>query len=153
MDSARPFVCPQHGESIDPRELVGRAIRSVVASWHHFPGRPVTGPLSVWLIDADERVTHITVSSDWCLLVAEAEPVTGFDMGEYGRIEAGPIGDATPFAPHLGATVDAVREEHDPMTGRVALELTFATGRVRCDMWSGDLRLTALPADAPPPRG
>jgi hypothetical protein len=38
-------------------------------------------------------------------------------------------------------TVLAVREEGAPESGRLALEITFGSGRVRCDTWSGDLRL------------
>ncbi|CAM5644550.1 hypothetical protein SAVIM338S_06360 [Streptomyces avidinii] len=37
-----------------------------------------------------------------------------------------------------------MREDHEPNTGRIALELSFPTGRVRCESWAGDLRLTAV---------
>jgi hypothetical protein len=46
-----------------------------------------------------------------------------------GRIEVAPINDETPFAGHLG--------------GRLALELVFGSGTVRCESWSGDLRLSS----------
>jgi hypothetical protein len=98
----------------------------------------------VWLVDERGATAHITISADWCLLVEEGAPDDGYDMGEHGFISVGPIGDATPFARHVGSTVRAVREEHHPLTGRVALELDFVDGGVRCDGWAGDLRLSEL---------
>jgi hypothetical protein len=111
--------------------------------WHHFPGNPVDDLVAVWLVDERGRSTHLTTSADWCLLVEESEPTNGFDMGELGAFEMRSDVDAMPFAPHVGSTILAVREEHHELTGRVALELTFPTGRVRCDSWEGDLRITA----------
>ncbi|MFJ4990129.1 hypothetical protein ACIP9H_40815 [Streptomyces sp. NPDC088732] len=64
-------------------------------------------------------------------------------MAESGRVEVAPIHREAPFADHLGETVLAVYEEADPDTGRLALELTFESGRVRCETWSGDLRLSS----------
>ncbi|MFH9419164.1 hypothetical protein [Streptomyces sp. NPDC017529] len=56
----------------------------------------------------------------------------------------GPVHSETPFADHLGETVLAVREEAGPDTGRLALEIAFDSGRVRCETWSGeDLRLSS----------
>ncbi|MGW5532317.1 hypothetical protein [Streptomyces xanthochromogenes] len=52
------------------------------------------------------------------------------------------MGDPTPFAAYLGEAVLAVSEEFEPKTGRNALEVTFASGRIRCDSWAGDLRLS-----------
>ena len=93
-------------------------------------------------MDEGGTATHVTVSSDWCLLVEEAPPVDGYDMGEHGFVTVGSVGEATPFARHLGSVILAVREEFDPMTGRVALELDFPGGGVRCEGWSGELRLS-----------
>jgi hypothetical protein len=130
---------------LDPQQLVGRILVSVVASWHHYGTEPVSGPVDIWLIDGRQGSTHITVASDWCLLVEERAPFDGVDMGGYGRFDVTPAGD-TPLAPHVGSTILAVREEFHPITGRMALELAFVGGRVRCDGWDGDLRLTAIEA-------
>ncbi|WP_241777465.1 hypothetical protein [Streptomyces sp. CT34] len=64
-------------------------------------------------------------------------------MAKLGRVEAAPIRSETPFADHLGETMRAVSEERDPGTGRIALEITFDSGRVRCGTWSGDLCLSS----------
>ena len=131
---------------MDSQQLVGRTLASVVASWH-FHGTDVTsGPVDIWLIDGQRTSTHITVTSDWCLLVEEKAPFDGFDMGEHGRFEVAAIGDGTPLAPHVGVAILAVREEFHPLTGRVALELAFDGRWVRCDGLDGDLRLTAIEA-------
>ncbi|MFI6423263.1 hypothetical protein ACIBG6_38535 [Streptomyces sp. NPDC050842] len=87
---------------------------------------------------------HIATGSDWCLIVEMSEPHVGHDMGDSGLITVGAMGVGTPFADHIGESVLAVREDHEPNTGRIALELSFPTGRVRCDSWAGDLRLTAV---------
>jgi hypothetical protein len=50
------------------------------------------------------------------------------------------IGRRSPLA--LEKDVLAVREEFEPKTDRIAVEVTFASGRVRCDSWGGDLRLS-----------
>ncbi|WP_223768253.1 hypothetical protein [Streptomyces huiliensis] len=96
----------------------------------------------MWLIDSEGASTHVTAGSDWCLVVDSSAPRAGYDMAEWGRVEVAPIRSETPFADHLGETVSAVGEERDPDTGRIALEITFASGRVRCDARSGDLRLS-----------
>ncbi|GEB60190.1 hypothetical protein GCM10017674_77070 [Streptomyces gardneri] len=49
----------------------------------------------------------------------------------------------TPFSDHLGETVLAVSEDGAPDSGRLALEIIFGSGRVRCETWSGDLRLSS----------
>ncbi|GHA08128.1 hypothetical protein GCM10010372_04310 [Streptomyces tauricus] len=56
---------------------------------------------------------------NWCLIVETFAPFAGYDMAESGRIEMAPI------------------------SGRISLEITFGSGRVRCDTWSGDLHLSS----------
>ncbi|MEV6247834.1 hypothetical protein AB0M38_16775 [Streptomyces sp. NPDC051742] len=124
-----------------PDYLVGRQLEQVVASWHLYGAEAPSGPLDVWLIDSEAVATHITTGSDWCLIVETSTPFAGYDMAESGRVEVAPISGETPFADHLGKTVRAVGEERDPDSGRLALEIAFDSGRVRCETWSGDLRL------------
>ncbi|WP_331750158.1 hypothetical protein OG963_43745 (plasmid) [Streptomyces sp. NBC_01707] len=62
-------------------------------------------------------------------------------MAESGRIEVASISGETPFADHLGKTVLAVSEVGAPDNERLALEIAFDSGRVRCETWSGALRL------------
>ncbi|TWD13164.1 hypothetical protein FB570_11991 [Streptomyces sp. T12] len=100
--------------------------------------------MDVWLIDDRGATVHVTTGSDGCLIVEESEPYTGYNMGDSGRVTVGAIGNETPFADHVGESILAVREEHEPNTGRVALELSFPRGRVRCESWAGDLRLTLM---------
>jgi hypothetical protein len=95
------------------------------------------------LIDGREGSIRITTGSDWCLIVEASGPYEGYDMDDLGRIKVVPVGEETPFAGHIGETVLAVWEDLEPNTGRVALELTFSSGRVRCESWAGDLRLSA----------
>lgn len=64
-------------------------------------------------------------------------------MAESGRVEVAPISGETPFADHLGETVLAVSEEGDPDSGRLSLEISLGSGRVRCETWSGNLRLSS----------
>ncbi|MGW4698966.1 hypothetical protein [Streptomyces sp. NPDC004285] len=64
-------------------------------------------------------------------------------MAESDRVEVAPISGKTPFADQLGKTMLAVSEENVPDSGRIALEVTFDSGRVRCETWSGDLRLSS----------
>ncbi|MFC5658438.1 hypothetical protein [Streptomyces nogalater] len=125
-----------------PDYLVGRRLEHVVASWHLYGSQAPSGPLDVWLIDSEAVATHITTGSDWCLIVETSDPVAGYDMAESGRVEVGPICGEGPFADHLGETVLAVEEESEPDSGRIALEIAFDSGRVRCETWSGDLRLS-----------
>ncbi|MDX2705771.1 hypothetical protein PV350_23335 [Streptomyces sp. PA03-6a] len=124
--------------------LVGRRLAEVVGSWHLYGSGAPAGPLDVWLIDDRGGAFHLTTGSDWCLIVEASEPHAGHDTGDSGRVTVRAIGEETPFADHVGEDVLEVREEHVPNTGRVALELTFPTGRVRCESWAGDLRLTSV---------
>ncbi|MFI0939699.1 hypothetical protein [Streptomyces sp. NPDC021020] len=135
--------CPVHRSGTSPDHLVERRLARVLASWHVNGTARRSGPLDVWLIDSEETVTRVTTGSDWCLIVDTSAPAEGYDMGESGRVEVAAIRGETPFARHLGETILAVREEADPATGRTALEVAFASGRVRCESWSGELRLSA----------
>lgn len=135
--------CPLHGAGVRPDYLVGRRLERVVASWHLCGAEAPSGPLDVWLIDNDEAATHVTTGSDWCLIVEPSALFEGYDMAELGRTEVAPVNSETPFADHLGETVLAAHEEADPDTGRLTLEITFDSGRVRCDTWSGDLCLSS----------
>ncbi len=123
---------------------MGRRIAGVVGSWHISGGDRVFGPVDVWLIDTRGQSVHITTGSDWCLIVEASDPYAGYDMGASGRIAVEAICDETPLAGHVGQGVLSVREEYEPHTGRIALELVFPTGRVRCESWDGDLRLSSL---------
>lgn len=143
MESPRANECPLHGVGVRPDYLVGRRLEQVVASWHLYGSDAPSGPLDVWLIDSEAVATHITAGSDWCLIVETANCVAGYDMAESGRVEVAAISDETPFADHLGETVLEVSEAGAPDSGRLALEITFGSGRVRCDSWSGDLRLSS----------
>ncbi|MET8412766.1 hypothetical protein ABZV34_32585 [Streptomyces sp. NPDC005195] len=144
MESEKPNGCPLHGGGAAAESLVGRRLVEVVASRHVCGGGDLAGPLDVWLIDDRGATFHVTTGSDGCLIVEESEPHTGYDMGDSGRVTVGAIGNETPFADHIGESILAVREEHEPNTGRVALELSFPRGRVRCESWAGDLRLTLM---------
>ncbi|MFD9687049.1 hypothetical protein ACFY2K_36890 [Kitasatospora sp. NPDC001309] len=143
-------ACPLHGPGIDPSSLVGIRLVGVLASWHIYDGHPGDGPVEVWLIDDRNGSTNIASGTDWCLMVESSGPEDGFDMGDWGRIDVLPVGDETPFAAHLGEAVLEVRQEWEPATGRVALELDFPSGSVRCESWSGDLRLLAVDRPADP---
>ncbi|MFD0078143.1 hypothetical protein ACFVIY_37540 [Streptomyces sp. NPDC127166] len=144
MESERPNVCPLHGGGVAAQSLVGRLLAEVVGSRHVYGGGDPAEPLDVWLIDDRDATVHVTTGSDGCLIVEESQPHTGYDMGDAGRVTVGAISNETPFADHVGESVLAVREEHEPNTGRVALELSFPKGRVRCESWAGDLRLTLV---------
>ncbi|MEU8763714.1 hypothetical protein [Streptomyces sp. NPDC048659] len=126
-----------------PDYLVGRRLEQVVASWHRYGSEDPSGPLDVWLMDSDAVATRITTGSDWCLIVETSAPFAGYDMAESGRIEVAPSSDETPFSEHVGETVLAVGEESVPDHGRIALEITFASGRVRCESHSGELHLSS----------
>ncbi|MFI6051116.1 hypothetical protein ACIBCO_13635 [Streptomyces violascens] len=143
MESRKLKQCPLHRVGARPDHLVGRRLDRVVASWHLYGTEVPSGPVDVWLIDSDAVATHVTTGSDWCLIVERSTPFEGYDMAEHGRIEVAPIGGATAFADHLGQTILAVGEEGDPNTGRIALDVVFASGRVRCESWSGELRLSS----------
>ncbi|MDQ1013094.1 hypothetical protein QFZ82_007579 [Streptomyces sp. V4I23] len=143
MESKRASECPLHGAGVRPGYLVGRRLEQVVASWHLYGSEAPSRPLDVWLIDSEAVATHVTTGSDWCLIVEMTAPFTGYDMAESGRVEVAPISGETPLAAHLGETVLAVSEEGSSDSGRLALEITFGSGRVRCETWSGDLRLSS----------
>ncbi|MEV4560245.1 hypothetical protein AB0K51_25065 [Kitasatospora sp. NPDC049285] len=144
MNPAAPHSCPLHGPGLDPAVLVGRRLTGVVASWYSYEGERAADPVVVWLRDDRGGCTFVATGSDWCLIVRDEQPHQDVDLGEWGRLDVRPAPVETPFTPHLGRPVLAARAEHDPWTGRIALELTFATGTVRCDAWEGDLRLTAV---------
>lgn len=141
MDHERPNECALHGAGLRVESLVGRRLVEVVAAWQEAGGDEVVGPLAVWLIDERGGAVHVTTGSDWCLVVEAARPHPGYDMGASGRVRVAAVGDETPFAEYVGECVVGVGEEHEPNTGRVALELVFVSGRVRCSSWGGDLRL------------
>ncbi|MFC4610504.1 hypothetical protein ACFO9E_22295 [Streptomyces maoxianensis] len=142
MESEKVNQCPLHGSGARPEPLVGRRLEEVFAAWHRSGDEEAEDLLDVWLIDSQGSSVHITTGSDWCLIVESSSPHEGYDMDSWGRVEVAPVGDRTPFAAHLGEDVLAVREEFEPKTGRIALEVAFASGRVRCDSWAGDLRLS-----------
>ncbi|MFB9485551.1 hypothetical protein ACFFSH_40285 [Streptomyces filamentosus] len=143
MESKRVSECPLRGGGVRPGYLVGRRLEQVVASWYLYGSEAPSGPLDVWLIDSEAVATRITTGSDWCLIVEASAPFAGYDMAESGRIEVAPVSGETPFADHLGEMVLAVSEESVPDSGRIVLEITFDSGRVRCETWSGDLRLSS----------
>ncbi|WP_165986458.1 hypothetical protein [Streptomyces sp. YIM 98790] len=144
METEKSNGCPLHGGGAAAQRLVGRLLVEVVGSRHVYGGDDPAGPLDVWLIDDRGATVHITTGSDGCLIVEESEPHAGYDMADSGRVTVGAISSETPFAEHIGKSILAVREEHEPMTGRVALELSFPRGRVRCESWAGDLRLILM---------
>jgi hypothetical protein len=141
MGHEKPSGCPPHGAGLRVESLVGRRLVEVVAAWQEVGGSEVVGPLDVWLIDDGGDSVHVTTGSDWCLIVEAAQPYGDYDLGASGRVRVGAVGDETPFAEYVGECVVGVREEHEPNTGRVALEPVFARGRVRCARWGGDLLL------------
>ncbi|MEV4943840.1 hypothetical protein [Streptomyces zaomyceticus] len=144
MEPEKSYECPLHGGGPSAQSLVGRRLTGVVGSWHLYGGDGPVGPLGVWLIDDQKAAVHLTTGSDWCLIVEVSEPHVGYDMGDSGLITVETVDDRSPFAAHIGQSVVAMREGHEPNTGRMALELSFPTGRVRCESWGGDLRLTAV---------
>jgi hypothetical protein len=66
-------------------------------------------------------------------------------MAEPGRAEAASISGETPFADRLGERGLADSEEGSPDSGRLALEIVFDSGRVRCEPWSGARTPSATP--------
>ncbi|WP_406336903.1 hypothetical protein OG814_38910 [Streptomyces zaomyceticus] len=144
MEPEKSNECPLHDGGPSAQSLVGRRLTGAVGSWHLYGGEDPVGPLGVWLVDDQKAAVHITTGSDWCLIVEVSEPHVGHDMGDSGLIAVEAMGDSSPFAAHIGESVVAVREKHEPNTGRMALELSFPTGRVCCESWGGDLRLTAV---------
>lgn len=143
MDSEKVTSCPLHGAGADPQVLVGRRLENVTGAWHRGGDETPDGPVSVWLSVGQGASVQVTAGADWCLLVELSDPHEGYGMDDLGRVKVAPLGERTPFAEHLGEPVLAVREEHEPRTGRIALELTFASGRVRCESWGGELFISA----------
>lgn len=143
MESEKVNQCPLHGSGARPEVLVGRRLEEVFAAWHRSEDEEAEDPLAVWLIDSQGSSLHVTTGSDWCLIVEPSSPHEGYDIDSCGHVEVAPVGDRTPFAAHLGEDVLAVREEFEPQSGRIAMEVIFASGLVRCDSWAGDLRLSA----------
>ncbi|MQM24154.1 hypothetical protein [Glycomyces albidus] len=141
MEFEQPSACRLHGAGIAPQELVGRRLVSVTASWFRHECVQPAEPVEVWLTDERHESIRITTGSDWCLIVEASEPHRGYDMSEAGRVEVRESSCETPFGDHIGEPVLSAREDCEPFTGRMALDLTFPTGRVRCESWAGDLRL------------
>ena len=100
------------------------------------------GPVDVWLVDDRGAWTHITAGSDWCLITEPSGPFEGCDMGEYGRMEVRQIRSGTPLADHVGEKVVRVRQKFGSRTGRMGLDLVFASGTVHFDSGTGDLHMT-----------
>ncbi|MBH5338785.1 hypothetical protein IHE55_30005 [Streptomyces pactum] len=144
MESKKLNACPLHGAGVSAGSLVGRRLARVAGSWHVYAGDVPEGPLDVWLIDDRGEAVHLTTGSDWCLIVEVSEPHAGYDMGGSGLVTVGAVGEGSPFVDHLGESILAAREDHEPHAGRVALELSFPTGRVRCESWAGELRVTSV---------
>ncbi|MBT2384715.1 hypothetical protein J7E86_14185 [Streptomyces sp. ISL-11] len=144
MESEKSNECSLHGGGATAQSLVGRLLADALGSRHLYGGDDPAGPLDVWLIDDRSASVHITTGSDWCLIVEESEPHADYDMGDSGLVTVGALDKEAPFADHIGENILAVREDHEPNTGRVALELSFPNGRVRCESWAGGLRLTSM---------
>lgn len=142
VEPIRLNQCPLHGPGERPDYLVGRCLEQVFAAWHLHDADARSGPLDVWLTDSAQVSTHITTSSDWCLITEISPPYEEYDMGQGGHVEVTPANGETSFAEHFGETILAVREAGAPETGRLMLEITFSSGSVRCESWAGDLHLS-----------
>ncbi|MFI8327196.1 hypothetical protein [Streptomyces sp. NPDC085529] len=127
MEPTRENKCPLHGVGVRPDHLVGRRLTRIITSRHLYDSEPPSGPLDVWLIDSEANTTHITAGSDWCLIVEMAPPSMGYAMAESGRIEVAPIDAESPLVAYLGKSVRAVSEGTTPHSGRLALDVTFAS--------------------------
>ncbi|MFD0274404.1 hypothetical protein ACFVHB_10920 [Kitasatospora sp. NPDC127111] len=145
-----PRPCRAHGPGLDPAALVGRRLTGVVAAWHVYEGRRDPVPVDVWLVDDSGGSTRVSSGTDWCLVVEASAPYEGYDMDEWGLIEVEPGDHLAPFARHLGEPVRGAREEFEPMTGRIAIELDFPSGGLRCESRDGDVLLRALGRPEPP---
>ncbi|WP_208635882.1 hypothetical protein [Amycolatopsis thailandensis] len=139
--STEPHVCPLHGAAVDHDRLVGRRVVQIVAARHRYDSEEAVGPLEIWLVDGLGDYIHIRTGSDWCLIVDDAAPHAGYDLGESGRVEVVTSGHGTPFARYVGEAISSVDERFDARTGRVGLEICFSTGSVQCGSWRGDLHL------------
>ncbi|WP_194235765.1 hypothetical protein [Streptomyces sp. CB01881] len=144
-----------HGPGLDPAFLIGRRLTGVVAAWHVYEERLDPLPVEVWLLDDLGGAIRVASGTDWCLELEPSAPYEGYDMGDWRRFEVAAADDATPFARHLGETVLGAREEYEPLTGRIAVELDFASGTVRCASEDGVLHLRAVegPATRSPDAG
>ncbi|ARF77926.1 hypothetical protein ACIG0C_31230 [Kitasatospora aureofaciens] len=111
--------CRAHGPGLDCAALVGR------------------------------RSVRLASGTDRCLMVDAEPPYEGYDMGDWGRIEVLPADTGSAFDAHLGEPVLAIRDECEQMTGRMALELDFPSGTVRCESYGGELIVRAVLTDAP----
>ncbi|MET7543081.1 hypothetical protein [Streptomyces sp. NPDC005507] len=98
----------------------------VVAAWHGHDSEDAAGPLEIWLIDDLGDYIHITTGSDWCLIVDDAAPHAGYDLGESGRVEVVSSERRTAFARYVGEAILAVDQRFDVRTGRVGLEICFS---------------------------
>lgn len=117
--------CPLHGGGTVAQGLVGRLLAEVVGTRARVRRRFLCR-VDMWLIDNRGATVHVTTGSDGCLIVEESEPHVGYDMGDWGHATVGAIGSETPFADHIGESLLGVREEHEPITGRFALEVASA---------------------------
>jgi hypothetical protein len=141
VTSTELYECPLHGTAVDHDRLVGRRVRRIVAARHRHDFEDAVGPLEIWLVDDLGGYVHITTGSDWCLIVDDAAPHAGYDLGESGRVEVVASEHGTPFARYVGEAISSVDERFDARTGRVGLEICFSTGRVECGSWRGNLHL------------
>jgi hypothetical protein len=141
VTSTEPYECPLHGTAVDHDRLVGRRVRQILAARHRHDSEEALGPLEIWLVDDLGDYIHITTGSDWCLIVDDAPPHAGYDLGEDGRVEVVASGRGTPFARYVGEDISSVDESFDARTGRVGLEIRFSSGSVQCGSWRGDLHL------------
>ncbi|WP_406102535.1 hypothetical protein OG698_09160 [Streptomyces sp. NBC_01003] len=121
--------------------LAGRPVQQVVAAWHRRGCEDAAGPLEIWLVDDVGGFIHITTGSDWCLIVDDAAPHAGYDLGASGWVEVVASERGTPFARYAREVVLAVDQRFDARTGRVGVEIRFSTGSVQCGSWRGDLHL------------
>jgi len=112
-----------------------------VAAWYCHASEDAADPLEIWLVDDVGDRIRVTSGSDWCLIVDDAAPFTGYDLGESGRVEVVASERGTPFASHVGEVVLAVHQKFDARTGRVSLEICFPTGSVHCRSHRGNLHL------------
>lgn len=78
--------------------LAGRRVQQVLAVWHRRDCEDAAGPLEIWRADDVGGYIHVTAGSDRCLIVEDAAPHAGYDLGESGRVEAVASERGAPFA-------------------------------------------------------